>query len=1107
MRLQFSHSEHGLIQFCCGLLLCFAQISSVYADVVLQGNITIGDNNNRRINPTYMLELKRGKFRPINPIHFHLSKAITLNNIQLDVDTSTDVIDDSLYFVIWDSGDELVVDERSSFGDLSRTDFRRAIYLPAGDYQIAVVGQCFNKGKPKGWKNNCTGRNKDYEDFSFKGVTLESTDTTDSLAFIQRHHIGDNNEILGLGYGGNWYPDDHEGERISYQFRVTRNAKLTSITLYNYRDIAFAKGRIQLTLKKGNVAIQSQMMNNFNTSGDYTWLLNSSLSAGNYELMIESLETEGFFGPDFGLIPDFDLDLIDDISWDDVVIKVELDTDTAVNHYRIDHPVNALTCEPASITVKACTNAFVAGGSCEEATSTSDVTLIGSPNTAGEKEISQSLSFSGSTKSELAYTKVDTLTLSLSGIASKRYYCNNSRSSDCKIEFADAGFKFSYDSGGPIANQVSGVGSSAIKLEAFYNDKGQCRDLFDNNKKIDVQLGFQCQDPGTCSGQAFTVDGVTLGRNNAGQLANYSDVRLTFDKNIAPLNNAKFQDAGQIILAAKYKIKDNSQGLKDVEIKGQSNAFWVKPDKFIITATDKDDENILLNGSSASSSVIYSAAKPFTLTVKAVNRQGDATKNYQPVNAANIEGRVTRIGPDSGGVDGKFHYANNQLVKAPLETPNWSTLTGFTDFKKGVSEFTAAAYDEVGIIKFDLRDKDYQGLPIDVAGDGATIGRFTPDHFTLTESSVENFTGAAYDFVFPDGLKNYVAGTRVLSSDGNIYQCREFPNSGYCVQWNAGSNQYESGVGSDWQLAWILLNPQPPSGPGFTYMDQPELKFRYKLAAQNLDGKVTQNYIGDYNKAEIAKLAKNKVGFVAESDGLEATDRLIDFSGFWCDGIYQSGSCANYGSDTGQFSRLTTGPDGPFMNTYFGIKLEDTDKVKIVDLDMLPDNDTIKDLDTLPDDDANSTAKRLSPQKSELRYGRWTIAGGYGPINQPFPVSMQLEYFNGIDKGFVLNKDDSITTFNEVDASATFDYKNTNKRINLKLTGSGTFQDGFTQGLIIDKHSNIGDVLLIHTAPVWLQYDWPVTADNPGAGNNPSAIISFGFFRGNDRVIYRRRLN
>ncbi|MFK0089242.1 N-acetylglucosamine-binding protein GbpA [Pseudomonas sp. NPDC090755] len=63
--------------------------------------------------------------------------------------------------------------------------------------------------------------------------------------------------------------------------------------------------------------------------------------------------------------------------------------------------------------------------------------------------------------------------------------------------------------------------------------------------------------------------------------------------------------------------------------------------------------------------------------------------------------------------------------------------------------------------------------------------------------------GGEYDFVFPDGLNSYTAGTQVLAKDGNTYECKPFPYSGYCIQWNAGSNQFEPGVGSNWQDAWI----------------------------------------------------------------------------------------------------------------------------------------------------------------------------------------------------------------------------------------------------------------------------------------------------------------
>lgn len=63
----------------------------------------------------------------------------------------------------------------------------------------------------------------------------------------------------------------------------------------------------------------------------------------------------------------------------------------------------------------------------------------------------------------------------------------------------------------------------------------------------------------------------------------------------------------------------------------------------------------------------------------------------------------------------------------------------------------------------------------------------------------------SYDALFPAGLSSYRAGTRVLQPvDGRIYECRPWPYSGYCVQWSKGSNQFEPGVGSAWQEAWIL---------------------------------------------------------------------------------------------------------------------------------------------------------------------------------------------------------------------------------------------------------------------------------------------------------------
>ncbi|WP_165681696.1 lytic polysaccharide monooxygenase [Metapseudomonas otitidis] len=70
------------------------------------------------------------------------------------------------------------------------------------------------------------------------------------------------------------------------------------------------------------------------------------------------------------------------------------------------------------------------------------------------------------------------------------------------------------------------------------------------------------------------------------------------------------------------------------------------------------------------------------------------------------------------------------------------------------------------------------------------------------EGGGENPGNGDYDFVFPDGLSSYKAGTTVLGKDGNTYECLPFPAEGYCKQWNAGSNQFEPGTGSHWNMAW-----------------------------------------------------------------------------------------------------------------------------------------------------------------------------------------------------------------------------------------------------------------------------------------------------------------
>lgn len=70
---------------------------------------------------------------------------------------------------------------------------------------------------------------------------------------------------------------------------------------------------------------------------------------------------------------------------------------------------------------------------------------------------------------------------------------------------------------------------------------------------------------------------------------------------------------------------------------------------------------------------------------------------------------------------------------------------------------------------------------------------------------VEQPVGGDYDYVFPEGLGEYKAGTKVLGKDGGIYQCKAWPYDGYCRQWTPDTNGFEPGAGHAWTSAWDRL--------------------------------------------------------------------------------------------------------------------------------------------------------------------------------------------------------------------------------------------------------------------------------------------------------------
>lgn len=292
---------------CLILLLCLMQ--NVWADVVLKGTMNIGDNATNYLNPTKLIANSNGVYIPVHPIHFSLSQATSITKIGLGSGQN------ALYpvnFIVWDKSGNIKIALTQANGDNYTLTGNWS--LPAGDYEIAVFGQCavwvssttiVNKSYDQNCGNSVSYNNRtyssDWDDFSFSDITLYGAESS-AVSFIQRQHIGDNTDAT------RWYPPSASGISTTYSsFTISTLSILNSITLYNLIDWSIANDS-EITLYKGSTEVWSNYLTSSDSDSNLVFTPNISLSAGNYTLKVTT-----------DLTWQFDAD---DISWDDLVINL-----------------------------------------------------------------------------------------------------------------------------------------------------------------------------------------------------------------------------------------------------------------------------------------------------------------------------------------------------------------------------------------------------------------------------------------------------------------------------------------------------------------------------------------------------------------------------------------------------------------------------------------------------------------------------------------------------------------------------------------------------------------------------------------------------------------
>lgn len=432
----------------------------------------------------------------------------------------------------------------------------------------------------------------------------------------------------------------------------------------------------------------------------------------------------------------------------------------SLDHFRISHGGSGVTCEAESITIEAwgtdgsLMTDYTGGVSISTSTNNGDWLTSGAENgtlTAVGSDIGKATytfdaSDLGVAVLNLKDTHVETVNINVSdsGAVESGAYDNN-------LVFSDVGFRFLVnDVAIDIPNQIAGqnftVAPNTIALQAIKtNDNtGACEEFLMNTQNI--EMAYECVSPASCKLDPVKIGGVSIGDNSSGSVVDYNNINMDFGNSVQ--NKAEitvnYPDAGQIRLHAQLQLQDES-GTDTTLMAGSSNAFWVSPEKLVVTVKSGGTD---LNSVSSSATPKHKAGEVFDLVVSAVGVGGTVTSNYSP---GQIQLMLTRTGPSSGGGEGDLVYSSvapGVMATVLSPGPVFSSVI-IESFNDGVSTYNAASYSEVGLFTLDIQDSNY-GNGIVVPADEISVGRFTPDHFVLSASAggYSNACSAATPFTY-----------------------------------------------------------------------------------------------------------------------------------------------------------------------------------------------------------------------------------------------------------------------------------------------------------------------------------------------------------------------
>ncbi|UCM47840.1 DUF6701 domain-containing protein [Aeromonas caviae] len=264
----------------------------------------------------------------------------------------------------------------------------------------------------------------------------------------------------------------------------------------------------------------------------------------------------------------------------------------AIDHFEFDHSGQALTCNPETLTIRACANASCSQLFTDPVSAVLTPLKNGSNGWIAGSQVSYSgntatVTFSGgTTKLQLRNNLATAITVGVSGSTPSTKPLSTTlcragsgalSAAACTLSFADSGFVFNVPD--TLANRPQDVVISAVKKD---NATQQCVPGFTGERSVGF-WGTYVTPNDNSAGSQMAIDGKTISTYAANVVSPAATtLNLTFDgQGKATLKSVRYPDAGQMRLNARHDGSGDTAGL----VMTGSDLFVSRPVGLCITPT------------------------------------------------------------------------------------------------------------------------------------------------------------------------------------------------------------------------------------------------------------------------------------------------------------------------------------------------------------------------------------------------------------------------------------------------------------------------------------------------------------------------------------------